>query len=425
MPDHAPVSLWDVTALESAPGAQDTAPEPRVDLAIVGGGITGLSTALHAAQAGLSVQVIEAGRLGEGGSGRNVGLVNAGVWMPPAAVRAALGQDRGERFLDLFGDAPRAVFDLIERHQIRCAATRTGTIHAAHAPRAMADLRGRHDAWEARGAPVTLLDAAEVSRLTGSRAFHGGLVDARAGTINPMAYCRGLARAARGAGAAITTGCRVTGLRHDGGAWQVDTPRGPVAARDVVLATNAYTDTLWPGLADSLVPLRFVQVATEPLGTAGADILPDGQGLWDTGRVMRALRRDAEGRLILGTMGRLHGDADAGLTRRWAMRQIGRLYPDLPPVRIESAWDGVIAMTPDHLPRIHQLADGLYTPIGYNGRGITTGTVFGAAMARLLTGGDPDDLPLPLGSPATAPRGRLTARLLDAALSAHQALRAL
>lgn len=395
MSDSDPISLWARSAEESGPGPGVALPD-RVDLAIVGGGYTGLSTALHAAQAGIGAHVIEAQEIGHGGSGRNAGLVNAGVWMPPGKVRAALGPDYGPRFLRRFADGPALVFDLIERHQIRCEATRSGTIHAAHSKAGLDDLQARWRDWAAMGEPVEMLDARTTADALGSGAYVGGLLDRRAGTVNPMGYARGLARAARAAGAGISTGVRVTGLTRQAGGWQVDTDHGPVTARAVVLGTNAYTDGLWPGLKASFTPIHYVQFATTPLGPEADFILPGRQAVWDTAPVMTSIRRDARGRLIIGSMGRVIGTRDRGVSRRWADRQIARLFPSLGPVAYEDAWDGQIAMTPDHLPRIHVLDDGLYTPIGYNGRGIITGTIFGQAMADLLTGMDPADLPLPV-----------------------------
>ncbi len=271
-----PISLWDATAVEPEP--QDALGPPRCDVAIVGGGFTGLSAALHGAEAGLDCLVLEAERLGHGGSGRNVGLVNAGLWLPPEEVVARLGEARGAALIRLLGEGPQTVFDLIERHQIRCAAVRTGTIHAAHAPKGYAELGRRAAQWQRLGAPVRLLPPEEAAAKIGSPAFHGGLLDERAGVIEPMGYVRGLARAARGAGARVVTGAPVTGLARAGGAWQVRTPQGPVAARAVILATNAYADGLWPGLRRCFVPIHYFQLATPPLGARAAGILPGGRG---------------------------------------------------------------------------------------------------------------------------------------------------
>lgn len=424
MDDRAAVSLWDGSAAEpdySAPLSEGVS----VDVAIVGGGFTGLSTALHCAEAGLSAHVLEAKHIGYGGSGRNVGLVNAGIWHPPAKVREKLGGTYGPRFVKRFGAAPQVVFDLIEKHQIRCEVTKTGTIHAAHAPSGLADLRSRHAEWTRLGAPVELLSRDEVAELTGTTLYCGGLLDHRAGTINPMGYCRGLARAAIGAGAKISTDVNVTRLHRGDDGWRVETDQGLLRARSVVLGTNAYTGGLWPGLSRSFTIIHYFQLASEPLGERVRDILPGRQGLWDTGRIMTSLRRDMSDRLLIGSMGKVVGQADKGLSQRWARKRLGRLFPDLGTVRFDEAWHGQIAMTPDHLPRIHKLDEGLYTPIGYNGRGITSGTLFGQSMAGLLTGMDPTELPMPMTDPVPVPAASLKARLFQAAFTANQFLRSL
>ncbi|WP_323765736.1 FAD-binding oxidoreductase [Marinovum sp.] len=418
------VSLWDVSAQEPdyrAPLEGDV----QVDVAIVGGGYTGLSTALHCAEAGLSAHVVEAEQIGFGGSGRNVGLVNAGLWLPPRQVRALLGETYGPRFVKRFCKGPEHVFSLIEKHQIRCEVTRTGTIHAAHGPKGFADLQDRHKEWQRLGEPVDLLSRDEVSGLIGTDHFHGGLVDRRCGTINPMGYCRGLARAALGAGARISTGVRATKLHRDGDLWKVETTAGVITAKAVVLGTNAYTDDLWPGLKRVFTIINYFQLATKPLGPEADDILPDRQGVWDTGQFMFSLRRDASDRLLVGSMGKVMGDKDHGLSHRFARKQIARLFPTLGPVDFDEAWHGQIAMTPDHLPRIHELAPNLFTPIGYNGRGITTGTLFGETMAGLLTGMDRADLPLPMTEMSTVPRAPLMSRLYHSAFTANQLLKAL
>ncbi|MFC6689218.1 NAD(P)/FAD-dependent oxidoreductase [Jhaorihella thermophila] len=418
-----PISLWDTSAAEPDPfGPLDG--DVSTDVAIVGGGFTGLSTALHCARHGLSAHVIEAHRIGHGGSGRNVGLVNAGLWLPPQDVFALLGRGRGRALIDTLGEMPARVFDLIDRYGIDCEATRTGTIHAAHSPKGFDDLARRAEGWAELGAPVDLLDARQTAEKTGTTRFFGGLLDHRAGMINPMGYARGLARAAATEGAAISTRSPVRRLDRQGDCWRLVTDRGTVTARRVVLATNAYTDDLWPGLRRTFTMIHFFQVATEPLGERAATILPERQGLWDTAPVMLSLRRDAFGRLVIGSMGAVLGGG-AGLSRRWAARTLARLFPDLGPVGFQDAWHGQIAMTPDHLFRIHRLADGLYTPIGYNGRGITTGTLFGQALAELFAGGDETALPVPVTDPRPVPGRTLRTGFYHAAFAFNQLLKSL
>ena len=390
-----PVSIWNTTAVETEP-SQNSAVEGQVDVAIVGGGFTGLSTALHCVERGLSCHVLEASQIGFGGSGRNVGLVNAAAWLPPQDVRKILGEDDGDRFISHFSRAPDYVFSLIEKYQIQCNATQTGTFHAADGPVGFADLVSRKAEWDRLGEPVDLLSRDEAESYIGSSAFYGALLDRRAGTINPMGYCRGLARVAIAAGALISIGARAKKLQQETGLWRVTTNKGTLMARHVVLGTNAYTDDLWPGLKYSFTKINYFQLATRPLGDRIKHILPQQQGLWDTGKIMFSLRRDDSERLIIGSMGNVMGNQSGGVSHRWAQKKLAHLFPKLGWVDFDEAWQGQIAMTPDHLPHIHKLADNLYSPIGYNGRGITTGTVFGQALADLLAGDSEKKLPVPL-----------------------------
>ncbi len=423
MSDVPPISLWDTSA-EEPNYALAMDGDINTDVAIIGGGFTGLSTALHAGERGVECHVLEAKRIGFGGSGRNAGLVNAGLWLPPQDVRELLGNERGSKFISVLGDAPSYVFSLIERHQIRCEATRNGTIHAAHAPKGFEDLSRRAEEWRRLGAPVDLLSRDEAADKIGSPAFFGGLLDHRAGTVNPMGYVRGLARAALGAGARISTGVTARRLSREGGKWRVETDRGRITANRVVIGTNAYSDDLWPGLRRTFTIINYFQFASQPLGHRAAGILREGQGLWDTGPIMFSLRRDAHGRIIIGSMGRVIGGRN-GLSRRWASRSLKRLFPDLGDVEFELAWHGRIAMTPDHLPRIHRLADGLYTPVGYNGRGIGPGTIFGRAMGELLAGGREEELPLPITDLKTVASAPIVSRIYDLAFTANQFVKSL
>lgn len=419
MASTKPISLWDATAIELDYHSFFKA-DGIVDVAIIGGGFTGLSTALHGAEKGLNCHVLEAEQIGYGGSGRNCGLVNAGLWLSPQSIQEKLGSTYGPRFIDRFGKGPEYVFSLIERHQIQCEVTRTGTIHGAHSPKGFEELKERHKEWVRLEQPVDLLGREEVSEIIGTDKFYGGLLDHRAGTINPMGYCRGLARAALGAGATISTGVRATKLIKEGDIWIVETSQGNVKAKNVVLGTNAYTDQLWPNLNRVFTMIHYFQLATKPLGTEADHILPGKQGLWDTGPIMFNYRRDAFGRLLIGSMGKVVGSADSGLSNLWARRQIRKIFPSLGEVEFEEAWHGQIAMTPDHLPRVYELEEGLFTPIGYNGRGITTGTMFGQAMADLLTGMAPEDLPLPITELSIASSAPIMSRLYQTAFTANQ-----
>ena len=270
--------LWEKTA-PPAPPTVRLEGDVECDVAIVGAGFTGLSAALHAAEGGATAVVLDGAEIGFGGSGRNVGLVNAGMWVMPDELPRVLGEKHGDALLKLLGDAPRAVFDLVDKHRIACEAERSGTLHCAVGARGLAELEQRERQWRARGAPVRLLGKAEAAAKIGTNAYAGALLDQRAGTIQPLAYARGLAAAAIAAGARIFSSSPVVDCAADGDRWIVRTPHGAARARWVIVATNAYTDTPWAELRAELTHLPYFNFATVPLDAAARRaILPERQG---------------------------------------------------------------------------------------------------------------------------------------------------
>lgn len=384
-------NLWQDSCAEAVQ-AVTLSGDHSADLVVIGGGFTGCAAALEAVQAGARVIVLEAEVVGHGGSGRNVGLVNAGLWLPPDQVEQVMGQKPGARLNAALADGPGQVFDLVERFDIRCEATRAGTLHCAHAPKGMDDLRDRHQQQVARDAPVSLLEAGAARDRLGSDRIHGALHDARAGTVQPMGYVRGLARAAAGLGAVVAEGAPVTAIRRDGTGWQVDFNGGQVRAGALLLATNAYHQPAKGAQLPPLTPVHFFQLATAPLSSnVAGSILPQGEGAWDTGLVMTSYRKDAAGRLILGAMGR--PDA-VGLHRAWARRAMARLFPQVGDADLTHFWSGRIGMSADKIPKVLRIAPGGLAVFGYSGRGIAPGTVLGRACARALLSGDESGLPL-------------------------------
>ncbi|GGE16184.1 oxidoreductase [Aureimonas endophytica] len=388
--------LWKRSAPPAPPTVALT-DELTVDVAVIGAGFTGLSAALHLAEAGRGVAVLEAEEIGFGGSGRNVGLVNAGMWVMPDDLPAALGETHGERLLAMLGDAPRAVFELVEKHAIPCEIERQGTLHCAVGEKGLRELTERARQWQARGAPVELLDAAETARKVGTSAYAGALLDRRAGTIQPLAYARGLAKAAIAAGARIFTASPVAVARQENGLWRLETEGGgAVKARHVVLATDAYASRIWTEIRREQVHLPYFNMATPPLGdNLRRSILPERQGVWDTEEILSSFRFDQAGRLVFGSVGALRGSGRP-IHRNWGRRALARLFPQLAGIRFEMEWYGKIGMTENSLPRFHQPARNVYGFSGYNGRGIAPGTVFGQTLARLVQGElAVEDLPLP------------------------------
>jgi glycine/D-amino acid oxidase-like deaminating enzyme len=398
--------LWEASA-PPAPPTHPLTERIAVDVAVIGGGYTGTSAALHLAERGASAVVLEACDIGFGASGRNVGLVNAGMWVMPSVLLARLGQARGQRLLDLLGNGPAAVFDLVARHGIECEAVQNGTLHCAVGPRGIAEVAERARQWRELGAPVELLDAQRTQALTGSRTYAASLLDRRAGTVQPLAYARGLAAAALRAGARIHTQTRVTAAERVGPGWQLATGSGgTVSAKWVIVATDAYTADRgpWPGIRAEQVQLPYFNFATAPLPRESAEsILPERQGAWDTRQVLSSFRFDAAGRLVFGSVGALRG-MGRRIHHDWARRALARIFPKLKGAPFEHAWYGMIGMTRDALPRFHELDRNVVSFSGFNGRGIAPGTVFGRELAKLVLGeARPDDLPLPVTRWAPAP----------------------
>jgi len=389
--------LWRASAAQSF----DAPPLDRdltVDLVIIGGGFTGTAAALEAAGRGASVCLLEAEIVGHGGSGRNVGLVNAGLWLPPDTVIEQMGETAGRRLIDVLADGPRRVFSLIEREGIDCEATRNGTLHLAHSAKGLADLEERCRQGNRDGAPLSLLDAGETARRTGTSAYHGALLDPRAGTIQPMAYCRGLARAAQAKGARIHERSPVTVIVRPGDMWVVEANGHQVKARSLLIATNAYQVRIETPFKPEFTAMSYCQFATEPMPEAARRaILAGGEGCWDTALVMSSFRVDQAGRLIVGGVGNSDGPG-AGIHHAWARRMLRRLFPAVAELKFEHAWRGRIAMTADHVPKIVAFGPNAYACFGYSGRGIAPGTVFGTQAAAALLTGTEDALPIsPIG----------------------------
>ncbi|WPN30693.1 FAD-binding oxidoreductase [Pseudomonas sp. P5_109] len=395
--------------------------EVTVDVCVIGAGFTGLSAAVHLLEQGKSVCVLEAHRAGHGGSGRNVGLVNAGMWIPPDEIEAGFGSEVGSQLNRMLGAAPSLVFSLVDKYNIDCQLRREGTLHMAHNARGEADLRSREEQWKRRGAPVELLTGQACVQATGTKKIAAALLDRRAGTLNPMAYTTGLAKAAIGLGGQLFDHSPVTRLERQGQRWSVQTAQGSVMAEKVVIASNAYTEGDWTELRRNFFPGYYYQVASVPLTEEAAQqILPGGQGSWDTRQVLSSIRRDKDGRLLLGSLGN-GNQKPAWFLKAWADRVQQHYFPYLKPVEWECTWTGCIAFTPDHLMRLFEPAPGLVAVTGYNGRGVTTGTVVGKAFADYLCNGNPQALPIPFAPMQALAGVGLRSCLYEAGFSLYHA----
>ena len=352
-----------------------------VDLVVIGGGFTGLNAARVAAREGLRVCLIEAETIGHGGSGRNVGLVNAGLWLPPDQIKETLGDTRGERLINDLGVGPDRVFDLIKSYEIQCDARRNGTLHLAHSSQAISDLRAREEQWKNRGVPVTLLDAQTTARHVGSDMYHGALFDARAGVIQPLDYARGLARAAANKGVQIHEKTAAVRIEWDD-IWQVTTGDGHVRASKLLIATNAYNKLTSATRVYETSIVSYFQCVSQKIAQRDFDtILSDHHGCWDTAVIMSSFRKTRDNRLVFGAMGETSGTLGRYIHDGWAQRAIQRIFPNLR-IELSQSWSGRIAMTKKKIPDIMRLGKDGFAIFGYSGRGIAPGTVLGEQFGK-------------------------------------------
>ncbi|MGV3552964.1 NAD(P)/FAD-dependent oxidoreductase [Rhizobium sp.] len=396
-----PSSLWAATATP-APAYLEVASNARADVAVVGAGYTGLSTALHLAKSGLKVIVIEASEPGWGASGRNGGQIISGLKFEPDHLEQEFGDRLGKAMVSEMGGGGNLVRSLIEQYQIECHARFDGWIHAAHGDKPMREIVApRATQWKARGVDTKVLDKTTIANMVGTPRglYAGGWIDPRGGVLQPLSYARGLARAAINEGAVIHAFTPVRSIAKSSSKWELDLGRGKVVADRVVLATNAYTDDLWPGLRQTVVPVTSFQIATYPLPeSVRRSIIPGGQGVTDTRRLLHYFRLDHEGRLVMG--GR--SPVDDNPTMDDATTLIGSIrktFPQAADAPIQFLWSGKVALTKDSLPHIHMLDDGLYAALGCNGRGVAACTMIGKIMSEFVEGKPAEELPLPVTAP--------------------------
>lgn len=388
-------SLWSATAEPLAPIAalRDSI---RAQVTVIGAGYTGLSAALHLGEASRDVVVLDAMDVGEGASGRNGGQVIPGLKYDPQTLEDMYGGGLGAKLVATVGAGPDLVFELIRRHGIACEAVRNGWLQLAASKSALGPIGTRVRQWQARGAAVESLSQAEAERLTGTQRYYGGLIDRRGGTVQPLAYVRGLATAAQRAGVRLFTHSAATHLERRGGEWLIRTRDGSVTSKQVVFATNAYSDRFVEPLHRTVVAVPSLQVATAPLPPQlRRSILPQGQAVSDTWRLLRYFRMDAQGRLIMGSRG-VFGDVPPARAASLHYRAVREIYPQLAGIAFDYTWAGLVAMTPDHLPHLHEVAPGIVAGLGYNGRGVAMATVMGTLLARRLLGEAAGDLGFPV-----------------------------
>jgi gamma-glutamylputrescine oxidase len=355
----------------------------RADVAIVGGGYTGLSAALHLAEAGVNVALVEAAKVGWGASGRNGGQLHSGQRRDQDWLEAHLGLDVARRLWNLAEDAKAFTKDLIAKHAIACT-WRDGLIETVHKQRLVGPERAYVDKLRRiyNYDQLQWLDRDELAAAISTDVYFGGWRDGGAGHLDPLRFAQGLARAAAKAGARIYEQTPAVGLAGQ----RVKTERGSVTANVIILAGNGYLDGIDDEVESHVMPIDNYMLATEPIGAgrAGGPI-PGGEAVSDSRFVVYYFRPTSDGRLVFGG-GETYSLKPPANVQQFVRRHMQRIYPAFANVRIDYAWGGRLAITLPRLPYIRRVRPGVYAAAGYSGQGVALAPFAGKILAEAIKG---------------------------------------
>lgn len=356
------------------------------DVAVVGAGFTGLSAALHLAEAGLKVVVLERGRIGCGASGRNGGQLHSGQRRDQDYLEHALGPDDARKLWDMAQDAKHLVQDLITRHGIDCD-YRQGLIHADHKARYVPESHAyaRHLAERYGYDQMEMLDREQIHALVGAPAYYGGTLDHGAGHLHPLNFVLGLARAALASGVQIHEMSRAVRFADDYGVHVDTADGGRVKAQFLLLCGNGLMDGLDRTVDEHVMPINNYIAVTEPLGARAREIIANGAAVADSRFVVNYFRLTPDGRLLFGggeNYKRGLRRDPTGFVRPFMLR----IFPQLADVRLDYGWGGTLGITMTRLPFARRLSDHVLVSAGYSGQGVALAPLYGKILAEALAG---------------------------------------
>lgn len=379
--------------LDTAPPLPDRSgrelPE-SADVVVIGGGLTGLSTAYHAARKGARVVLVEKDKVGSGASGRNGSMCTQGITIGVAEARRRYGQQRARELYGAFREAVDVVEELTQKEQIDCDFNRAGRLGVAYKPQHFESMRAtQRDLAENFDHETKLLSRSELRGELGSDYYHGALLDPLSASIHVGKYVHGLAAAAERAGAEIHERNAATGLtRLPGGGFQVETLHGTIRAAQVMAATDAYTDKALPWFRKRLINVGSFIVVTEPLGEERArQLIPNARLVVDSKNIGHYIRLTPDHRLAFGGRARFAPSNPASDLKSGAVLkdEMAEIFPQLADVRIDYVWGGSVGFSWDRIPHAGE-ANGLYYSMGYCGHGVQMATYMGRAVAEMMDG---------------------------------------
>jgi gamma-glutamylputrescine oxidase len=383
-PEHAR-SYYAATA-NTAPERPALVGEMEADVCVVGGGFSGLSAALHLAERGYDVALVEGQRLGWGASGRNGGQLHSGQRIAASHLVDRFGREEAKRLWGLAEDAKAIVAERIARHDIACDQKRGLLVAAAkpgHVAAQARDVACMEEVFGYREARCASRD--EVAEMVATSRYHGGVVDQGGGHIHPLNYALGLAAAAEHAGARLYEGSPATSVAY-GARPRVRTPGGSIRARHVVVCCNGYLARLEPRIAGKIMPIDNYILATEPLGDERAQALLRGDvAVSDTLFVVNYFRLSADKRLLFGG-----GETYSGRPPRrladFVRKPMLKIFPQLAETRVDYVWGGQLAITMNRLPHFGRLGDNAYFAQGFSGQGVALTSLAGKLIAEAVAG---------------------------------------
>ncbi|NJD58105.1 MAG: FAD-dependent oxidoreductase [Anaerolineales bacterium] len=397
---HDTVEMPAGDALTSLPG--------RVDVAVIGGGIPGVSAAHQLAKRGAATALLEAESIGWGASSRNGGMALSGLKLDVETVEDRYGKDLTHQLFEDSIASLDTVEQIVQEEQIECGFARSGSLLLANKPAHYTGLQHESDRLASQyNFQTHLISREDLQVEIGSQVYYGGLVDETSAGLNPGQYAAGLAHAAERAGAQLCPATRLLEIRRTPAGFQLKTTRGDLAAGQVLVTTGGYTGPATPQLQRRIIPIGSYIIATQPLPEVlAAQLIPHRRMVFDYKHFLNYYRLSDDNRLVFGGRAAFFPETKSTIrsSAKILQREMVKIFPQLKKTDVEYAWGGTLDFSFDQMPHTGQL-EGVHYALGFAGHGVALGTHIGKRVADAMLDGTVADLPYSSYSFPTAPLG--------------------